>query len=46
LLDDEEGGAVNGLISKSIEQQITEYNAEPRYKTLLIKVSPIDWWLG
>lgn len=46
LSDDEEGGAVNGSISKSIEQQITEYNAEPRYKTLLTKVSPINWWLG
>jgi len=46
LSDDEEGGAVNGSISKSMEQQITEYNAEPRHKTLLIKVSPIDWWLG
>jgi len=46
LSDDEEGSAVNGSISKSIEQQITEYNAEPRYKTLLIKVSLIDWWLG
>lgn len=30
---------------KTIEQQIAEYNAEPRHRTIKIEASPVPYWL-